>query len=280
MISAQLSATKTQELHNEPLHLDLARCFDWFCRSIAGIWLGNRDRSTRRYRHYWSEGRRLRARSEWRHRGARPKGRRLRARSQWRGGCARPVRWRRRRRSEWRNRVSSTRLWPSCLWPSCLWRSGLCRRRLQAMGRGTLLRCRCRGRGTWHRNRCRNATTPTVTGPVLVLVEPSPQPGVLGLLFPLVATPPPGPLPQGATRGGGVAFSGATPYPDVHGVKPGHDGRRLPPLRLLNPAPLISQQIDHRLHRHVARGERLADTACQHEVQSPVPHLLVAPHMP
>ena len=79
------------------------------------------------------------------------------------------------------DRVSCARLWPSCLW-----RSGLCRRRLQAMGGGTLLRCRCRGRGTWHRDRCHNATTATVTSLVLVLVEPSPQPGVLGLLCPLV----------------------------------------------------------------------------------------------
>ena len=58
------------------------------------------------------------------------------------------------------------------------------RRSLQAMGRGTLLRCRCRGRDTWHRNRCHNATAPTVTSLVLVLVEPGPQPGVLGLLCP------------------------------------------------------------------------------------------------
>ena len=75
------------------------------------------------------------------------------------------------------------RLWPSMA--SGLWRSGLCRRRLQAMGRGTLLRCRCRGRDTWHHNRCLDATTPTVTSLVLVLVEPSPQPGVLGLLCPI-----------------------------------------------------------------------------------------------
>ena len=57
---------------------------------------------------------------------------------------------------------------------------------LQAMGCGTLLRCRCRGRGTWHRNCCGNATPPTVTSLVLVLVEPNPQPGVLGLLCSLV----------------------------------------------------------------------------------------------
>ena len=77
------------------------------------------------------------------------------------------------------------RFWPAWLSRACLWRSGICRRRLQAMGRGTLLRCRRRGRGDWHRNRCHDATTPTVTSLVLVLVESSVQPGVLGLLCPI-----------------------------------------------------------------------------------------------
>ncbi len=56
---------------------------------------------------------------------------------------------------------------------------------LQAMGRGTLLRCRRGGRDTWHRNRCRDATAPTVTSLVLVLVEPGAHARLLGLLCPI-----------------------------------------------------------------------------------------------
>ena len=96
--------------------------------------------------------------------------------------CRRPVRWR---------RVWSARWNSSC---ACLWRSGLCWRRLQAMGRGTLLRCRRRGRDAWHRNRRRYATAPTVTSLVLVLVQPGAHARVLGLLRPIGGFPMPDPI--------------------------------------------------------------------------------------